>query len=138
MELMVLNCCVTETKAMPRASKASTILAKSASARVSPIDLVHHHGIELAGRDVGEQALQRGALIHSQRQEGWRVIDAHYDNGGYSGATLEGHTRFALGGERVERLFEPFFARFARVDRAAQRPLALREHRPWLSQSRKR
>src|SRR5689334_10301602 len=29
------------------------------------------------------------AFIHSQRQEGWRVLDAHYDDGGYSGATLE-------------------------------------------------
>ena len=34
-EVVVLNCWVTETKETPRASKISTILAKSASERVS-------------------------------------------------------------------------------------------------------
>src|SRR6476646_10231466 len=34
-EVVVLNCCVTETKDAPRASRISTILAKSASERVS-------------------------------------------------------------------------------------------------------
>jgi hypothetical protein len=35
MLVVVLNCCVTETKLTPCASKTSTILAKSASERVS-------------------------------------------------------------------------------------------------------
>jgi hypothetical protein len=35
MEVVVLNCCVTDTNDTPRASKVSTILAKSASDRVS-------------------------------------------------------------------------------------------------------
>src|SRR5438093_10679536 len=34
-EVVVLNCCVTDTKETPLASKISTILAKSASERVS-------------------------------------------------------------------------------------------------------
>ena len=34
MEVVVLNCCVTETKETPLVSKASTILAKSNSDRV--------------------------------------------------------------------------------------------------------
>ena len=34
-EVVVLNCCVTETNDTPCASKTSTILAKSASERVS-------------------------------------------------------------------------------------------------------
>jgi len=29
------------------------------------------------------------AFIHSQRHEGWRVLESAYDDGGYSGATLE-------------------------------------------------
>jgi site-specific DNA recombinase len=28
-------------------------------------------------------------FINSQRHNGWRVLDTHYDDGGYSGATLE-------------------------------------------------
>jgi hypothetical protein len=34
-DVVVLNCCVTETKDAPLASRISTILAKSASERVS-------------------------------------------------------------------------------------------------------
>jgi hypothetical protein len=49
-EVVGLNCCVTETKDAPLASRISTILAKSARARVSrsifqPVDLIDDHGV---------------------------------------------------------------------------------------------
>ena len=29
------------------------------------------------------------AYVTSQRHEGWRLVETHYDDGGYSGATME-------------------------------------------------
>src|SRR5690606_10472146 len=29
------------------------------------------------------------AFIRSQRHEGWKLVDAHYDDGGFSGGTME-------------------------------------------------
>src|SRR5580692_2057419 len=52
-EVVVLNCCVTDTKDAPLASRISTILAKSASERVN-----RDHGIDASGGDVCEQPLQ--------------------------------------------------------------------------------
>src|SRR5271169_2674129 len=37
--------------------------------------------------DAQREACQ--AFINSQRQEGWRALPNHYDDGGYSGGTLE-------------------------------------------------
>src|SRR5215468_772306 len=56
-DVVVLNCCVTETKEAPFASRISTILAKSASERVS-VDLVDDDRFDPTRRDVGEQPLQ--------------------------------------------------------------------------------
>src|SRR5262252_2560766 len=53
-EVVVLNCWVTETNDALLASTISTILAKSASERVSR-DLVDDNGIDPPCRDVGEQ-----------------------------------------------------------------------------------
>jgi DNA invertase Pin-like site-specific DNA recombinase len=46
-------------------------------------------GLEQAFNSLAAQREACVAFIHSQRHEGWRVLDAHYDDGGYSGATLE-------------------------------------------------
>src|ERR1700731_4932165 len=58
-ELVVLNCWVTDTNDTPWASKISTSRAKSASDRVRRSDLVGDHDVDATGCDVGEQALQR-------------------------------------------------------------------------------
>src|SRR6266550_6569512 len=50
-EVVALNCCVTDTKDAPLASRISTILAKS-------VDLIDDHDIDPTRRDVGEQTLQ--------------------------------------------------------------------------------
>jgi DNA invertase Pin-like site-specific DNA recombinase len=46
-------------------------------------------GLEQAFNSLAAQREACVAFIHSQRHKGWRVLDAHYDDGGYSGATLE-------------------------------------------------
>src|SRR5207244_5858852 len=58
-EVVVLNCCVTDTKDTPLASKISTIFAKSASERVSRSTL-HAPGIEDLDdlREVGQRTGQ--------------------------------------------------------------------------------
>src|SRR5215470_15955336 len=64
-EVVVLNCCVTETNEAPLASRISTILAKSASAS-EPVDLVDDHGIDPTRRDVGEQPAQSRPIGRAQ------------------------------------------------------------------------
>jgi len=46
-------------------------------------------GLEQAFNSLAAQREACVAFIHSQRHEGWRVLETHYDDGGYSGATLE-------------------------------------------------
>src|ERR1700731_717274 len=50
MDVVELNCCVTDTKDALWASRTSTILAKSASDQ--PIDLVDNNDLNLAGLDI--------------------------------------------------------------------------------------
>src|SRR6266566_8005887 len=51
-EVVVLNCCVTDTKEAPLASRISTILAKSASGAGQPVDLVDNDGVDPPRREV--------------------------------------------------------------------------------------
>src|SRR5205807_4039349 len=57
-ELVVLNCWVTDTNDTPCASKISTSRAKSASERVSRSTLVDDDDIDPASLSVGEQSLE--------------------------------------------------------------------------------
>src|SRR5436190_12002046 len=59
-ELVVLNCCVTDTNDTLSASKISTSRAKIGKRSRQPVDLVDHHDVDAAGSDVGEQSLQPG------------------------------------------------------------------------------
>src|SRR5215210_933312 len=62
MEVVVLNCWVTETKEAPRPSKTSTILAKFGERAGEPVDLVDHHDIDTSRLDLPHEPLQRRAL----------------------------------------------------------------------------
>jgi site-specific DNA recombinase len=46
-------------------------------------------GLEQSFNSLDAQRESSEAFILSQRQEGWRVLPAHYDDGGYSGGTME-------------------------------------------------
>jgi site-specific DNA recombinase len=46
-------------------------------------------GLEQAFNSLAAQREACAAFVHSQRHEGWRVLEAHYDDGGYSGGSLE-------------------------------------------------
>jgi hypothetical protein len=59
-EVVVLNCWVTETNDTSCASKSSTSLAKSASDRDQAIDLVDNDDINLAGADI----IIRSAIVN--------------------------------------------------------------------------
>jgi len=46
-------------------------------------------GLEQSFNSLDAQREACQAYILSQRQEGWRAIDTHYDDGGYSGGSME-------------------------------------------------
>src|SRR4030088_1144519 len=65
MEVVVLNCWVTETNDTPCASNSSTSLAKSANDLVQTVDLVDDDDVNLPGADVVQQSLQVGPVGRS-------------------------------------------------------------------------
>ena len=46
-------------------------------------------GLEQSFNSLDAQREACVAYVESQRHEGWRVLDTHYDDGGYSGGTME-------------------------------------------------
>src|SRR5260221_11754570 len=56
-EVVVLNCWVTETNETPWASNSSTSLAKSARDLVKTVDLVDDDDVDLPGADIIQQLL---------------------------------------------------------------------------------
>jgi site-specific DNA recombinase len=46
-------------------------------------------GLELAFNSLDAQREACAAYVDSQRHEGWLALDDRYDDGGYSGGTLE-------------------------------------------------
>jgi DNA invertase Pin-like site-specific DNA recombinase len=46
-------------------------------------------GLEQSFNSLDAQREACAAYIESQRHEGWKVFDAHYDDGGYSGGTMD-------------------------------------------------
>jgi site-specific DNA recombinase len=46
-------------------------------------------GLEQSFNSLDAQREACEAFITSQRQEGWRAIPGHYDDGGYSGGTMQ-------------------------------------------------
>ena len=84
-----------------------------------PVDLVDDHDIDAAGRHVGEQLAQAGA-VHRAAGEAAVVVAA--GQGGPALVLLAqdvGRAGLALRVERVERLLQPLVAGDAGIDRAA-------------------
>src|SRR2546423_6804547 len=128
-ELVVLNCCVTETNDTASASKSSTSRAKSASERVSRSDLVHDHDIDSARPDIGEQALRRGSLEIAAREPAIVIAVSRQQPTLVLLAANVGLAGFALRRERIEFLLEPFLGGFAGVDRATSAARVSSRHR---------
>src|SRR6516165_7258887 len=61
-DVVVLNCCVTETNEASLASRISTDLGKIGKRAGQPVDLVDDDDVDPLRRDIGEQALQSGAI----------------------------------------------------------------------------
>ena len=72
-EVVVLNCCVTETKDAPSRIEDFDDLGKIGERAGQPVDLVDDHGVDPTRRDVGEQPLQSGP-IHRRAGEPAVVI----------------------------------------------------------------
>lgn len=48
----------------------------------------HEEGLEQAFNSLDAQRVAGESFVQSQHHEGWRLISKHYDDGGYSGGTL--------------------------------------------------
>src|SRR6266481_1659753 len=120
-EVVVLNCWVTETNDTRWASKSSTSLAKSAKRPRQAIDLIDNDDVDLPGADVLQQSLQIGTV---GRPTGVSPIVIAGPDQGPAGMGLA----FDIGGgsivlriQRVELLVEPVLGGDPCIDRAADR-----------------
>src|SRR5258706_10353781 len=120
-EVVVLNCWVTETNDTPRLSKSSTSLAKSANDLVRRSTLLDNDDVNLPGADVLQQSLQIGTV---GRPTGVSpIVIAGPDQGPAGmGLTLDiGGGSIVLRVQRVELLIESMIGRDPGIDRAADR-----------------
>src|SRR6266536_2277661 len=121
-EVVVLNCWVTETNETPWASNSSTSLAKSANDRGQPVDLVDHHHVNASGPDIGQELLERRAV---GRAAGIAAVVIAGPDQGPAFLRLAAHVGFGgvmLGIERVEILLQPMVGGDPGIDRAANPP----------------
>src|SRR4029453_2249872 len=105
-EVVVLNCWVTETNDTPWASNSSISLAKSASERVRRSTL--YHDLDLAGPDVGEQTLQSRPVKRSAGIAAVVVAGRQQPPAFVLLALDVGRAGLALSVERVELLLQAF------------------------------
>src|SRR5690242_21822722 len=118
-ELVVLNCCVTETNDTASASKSSTSRAKSASESRQSVDLVDHDDIDPACPDIGKQTLQRWSLQIAAGEPAVMIAGSRPHPALVLLAANVGLAGFALRRKRVEFLLQALLGGFAGVDRAA-------------------
>ena len=119
MLVVVLNAWVTDTKETLLRVEHLDDLGEVGERAGQPVDLVDDHDVDLAGRDVGEQPLQRRPL-HVAAGEAAVVVALRR---GLPALVLlaadVGLAGLPLGVEGVELLLEPLLGRLAGVDRAA-------------------
>ena len=89
----------------------------------------HEDGLEQDFNSLDAQREACEAFIRSQAARGWRLAPGRYDDGGFSGGTMErpapdeGLACFPLGIERIEVLLKTVFMALARVDGATAKGL---------------
>ncbi len=94
-DVVVLDCCVTETRDTVLPSDTSTILAKSERAGLA-VDLVDHHGIDRFGGYVSQQLLQRRPLHRTAGDNALIMAVAHKFPAKLDLRCNEGRAGFAL------------------------------------------
>ena len=67
-----------------RSERGKTMLRCAVYTRVST-----EHGLEQEFNSLDNQREASEAYIKSQAHEGWKLIRAHYDDGGYSGGSMD-------------------------------------------------
>ena len=93
-----------------------------------PVDLVDHHNVDLAGRDVGQQTLQ-GRPLHGAAGEAAVVVRGRqHDPALVLLAPDVGLAGLALGVQRVELLLQPLLGGLAGVDGAPDQRAATAAH----------
>ena len=118
-EVVVLNCWVTETNDTPWASNSSTSLAKSAKRAGQAIDLVDDNDIDPVGSNVGEELLQGRAVGGSAREAAIVISGTNQCPAGMGLTADIGLRRIILRIERVEVLIEARFGRDPGIDGTA-------------------
>ena len=94
-----------------------------------PVDLVDDDDVDPAGSDIVKQALQRGAFEIATGEPAIVIVVSRQHPALVPLAADEGLAGFALRGERIEFLLEPFLGGFASVDRAAPAVRVSSRHR---------
>ena len=125
----MLNCCVTETNDTASRVEELDQPGKIGERSGQPVDLVDDDDVDPAGPDIGEQALQRGSLQIAAGEPAIVIAVSRQYPALVPLAADEGLAGFALRGERIELLLQPFLGGFAGVDRAAPAARVSSRHR---------
>ncbi len=120
MDVVVLKDCVTETKVTPWRVEDLDQLREIHQRAAEAVDLVDHDDVDQPVLDVGDQLLQRGAVQRAAGEAAVVVAVAQADPALGLLAGDVGLAGLPLGVEAVELHVEPFLARLAGVDGAAQ------------------
>ena len=117
---LVLKDCVTDTNETAVLLEQLDQLGKIRQRAREPVDLVYHHGVDLAGPDIRQEPLQ-GRPFQGGPREGSIVIMVGDEPPAFGSLALDiGLTGLALGVERGEREIEVMLRRLAGVDGAAR------------------
>src|SRR5271169_6177444 len=114
-EVVVLNCCVTETNRVEDLDDLGEIGERAGQ----PVDLVDDHDIDAPRRDVGEQPLQSRPTHRRAGEPAVIITRAQAHPAFVALAGDEGLAGLALRLQRIEFLFEPLLGGFAGIDGAA-------------------
>src|SRR6516225_1780797 len=118
-EVVVLNCCVTETKRRAPGVEDLDDLGKIGERAGQPIDLVDDHDVDPPRGDVGKQLLQSRPLHRRAGAPAVIIPRAQAHPAFVPLAVDKGLAGLALRLQRIERLLEPLFGGFAGIDRAS-------------------
>src|ERR1700747_3070171 len=128
-EVVVLNCCVTENERHTLCIEELDQPGKIGERPGQPVDLVDNDDVDPARPDIGEQALQRWPLHVAAREPAIVIAVSRQQPTLVLLAANVGLAGFALRRERIEFLLEPFLGGFAGVDRATSAARVSSRHR---------